>query len=248
MFAAAGFLYLAPTTAHIGTMAILKIARMGHPVLGRPAEAIADPADPRLAPLIGSMLETLEDAGGVGLAAPQVHVSRRVVVFKIPADRLAREDDDSDPGDSDPGDSDPSDPDAGDAKPVDPAPTIMINPMIQPMDEEMHLGWEACLSLPGMAGLVPRYVRINVAYLSPDGRQVTLDAADFNARVIQHECDHLDGILYPQRMPDLKRFGFAEEIDRLVAAEAAAAKAAAAEAAATEAAAAAAAAVAAADD
>jgi len=171
-------------------MAILKIARMGHPVLGRPAEPVADPMAPEIKGLVADMWETLLDVGGAGLAAPQVHVPQRVVIFHVPAERAEREE----------------------APPV--PPTVLINPVIEPLGEEMTDGWEACLSVPGLAGQVPRYARIVYRGVSPEGLMIEREAEDFHARLVQHECDHLDGILYPMRMTDLSKLMFAEEMRR----------------------------------
>jgi peptide deformylase len=169
-------------------LAILKIARMGHPVLRRRAEPVPDPAAPEIGILIEDMIETMEDAHGAGLAAPQVHVPLRVVVFQVPEARAQRE------GES--------------AVPL----TVLINPEITPLTEEQAQGWEACLSVPGLAGVVPRFTRIRYAGLTPEGARIEREAEGFHARVVQHECDHLDGILYPQRMTDLSLLVFAEEM------------------------------------
>jgi len=183
-------------------MAILKIARMGHPVLHGRAEPVADPAAPEVRRLVADMIETMDDAPGVGLAAPQVHVAKRVVVFQVPAERAtavsgARGDED------------------GGAAEDGPQPLIaLINPVIEPLGEETELGWEGCLSLPDMIGLVPRYTRIRYRALAPDGSSIERTAAGFHARVVQHECDHLDGILYPMRIADLSQFGYADEMKR----------------------------------
>jgi peptide deformylase len=177
-------------------MAILKIARMGHPVLNRPAAAVADPTDPAIARLIADMAETMADAGGVGLAAPQVHVPLRLVLFYVPASRAG-------------------DPQAAEGAPDGPVPlTCLINPEIEPLDAAIEEGWEACLSVPGLTGLVPRVARIRYRGLTPNGRLIDRSAEGFHARVVQHECDHLDGTLYPRRMRDLATLGFVEEVQR----------------------------------
>jgi peptide deformylase len=170
-------------------MAILKIARMGHPVLRLRADPVEDPTAPRIRGLIRNMLETLRDANGAGLAAPQVHMPLRVVMFEVPEDRA--------------GDSEESV-----ARPL----TILINPEVEPLTEETSVGWEACLSVPGLTGAVPRFTRIRYSGLAPDGSRIERIAEDFHARVVQHECDHLDGILYPQRMEDLSLLMFLEEM------------------------------------
>ena len=173
-------------------MAILKIARMGQPVLAQQAEEIDDPTAPQIAALVRDMIDTLADAEGIGLAAPQIHVPLRLVILHIPPHRLAREGE------------------VGEGEKL----TVMINPEIEPESDEWNLGWESCLSVPGMTGEVPRYSQINYRYRNLAGEPVERLAEGFHARVIQHECDHLDGILYPMRMDDLTLFGFQEEIDR----------------------------------
>jgi len=179
-------------------MAILKIARMGHPVLRRRAAPVEDPTDPKIRRLVADMLETMEDAEGTGLAAPQVHVPRRLVVFYIAAERVARE---REAGTADAADDEP-------AVPL----TVLINPVVEPLTEEVALGWEACLSVPELAGKVPRYTAIRYRGLGLDGREIVREAQGFHARVVQHECDHLDGILYPQRMIDLSTLAFTSEL------------------------------------
>jgi peptide deformylase len=169
-------------------MALLKIARMGHPILRAVAEPVADPAAPDIRRLVDDMLETMEDAGGTGIAAPQVHVSKRVVIFRVGPERLTGL-----PGD-----------DEQDL-------TVLINPVIQPLGAERAYGWEGCLSVPGMRGVVPRNLSIRYRAQTLDGGVIEREASGFHARVVQHECDHLDGILYPQRMNDLRLLMFAEE-------------------------------------
>jgi peptide deformylase len=169
-------------------MAILKIARMGHPVLRRIADPVADPTAPEIHKLIADMVETMNDIGGAGLAAPQVHVPLRVVIFHVPEHRLS-------------------------GKPDDPAQplTALINPIIEPLGDEQEIGWEGCLSVPGLKGAVPRYARIRYRGLAPDGSAIDRSVEGFHARVVQHECDHLDGMLYPQRMTDMRLLMFVEE-------------------------------------
>lgn len=171
-------------------MAVLKIARMGHPVLSRVADAVADPASPEIRRLVADMIETMEDAPGIGLAAPQVHVPLRIVVFYVPDDR---EDD-------------------GQGTPL----TVLINPEIKVVGEHVKEGVESCLSLPGMAGKVPRHTHIRYTGVGLDGNLIDREARGFHARVVQHECDHLNGILYPMRMGDLSTFGYAEEMAKSV--------------------------------
>ncbi|MBI5119497.1 MAG: peptide deformylase [Rhodospirillales bacterium] len=167
-------------------MSILKIARMGHPVLRAIAQPVADPRAPELRRLVEDMVETLADAGGVGLAAPQVHASLRLVIFFVPAIR------------------------GGEEVPL----TVLINPVFEPLGEDMEEGSEGCLSLPGLAGLVPRYSAIRYSGYGLDGQPIRRQAQGYHARVVQHECDHLDGILYPARIEDFSHFGYAEELQK----------------------------------
>lgn len=179
-------------------MAILKIARMGHPILRRKADPVADPAAPQIHRLVRDMLETMDDAGGTGLAAPQVHVPLRVVVFFVAGARAVREDgSEADPGEDR-------------AVPL----TILINPEIEILDDGLTSGPEACLSVPGLVGQVPRAKRIRYSGLTLEGERLEREAGGFHARVVLHECDHLDGILYPQRMTDLSLLAFADEVTR----------------------------------
>ena len=188
-------------------MAILKIARMGHPVLKLPAEPVADPTAREIRRLVEDMLETLNDAEGAGLAAPQVHVPKRLVVFKAPPERAAQDRADGDEADAE---SDSVTDPVTDSAPL----TVLINPEIEPLTEEQVLGWEACLSVPGLNGAVPRYTHIRSRGVTPTGQPIEREATGFHARVVQHECDHLDGILYPMRMTDLSLLVFSEELRR----------------------------------
>jgi peptide deformylase len=172
-------------------MALLKIARMGHPVLRQAAAAVEDPTAPWLRRLVDDMVETMGDAGGTGLAAPQVHMPWRVVVFRVGGERLTGL-----PGDTE----------------LD--LTVLVNPEIEPIGSEQALGWEGCLSVPGLRGVVPRHLRIRYRALGLDGAVIEREAAGFHARVVQHECDHLDGVLYPQRMTDHRLLVFTEELQR----------------------------------
>ena len=163
-------------------MAILKIAKMGHPVLLQRAAEVEDPTDPEIQSLIDDMFETMEDAQGLGLAAPQVHVPVRLVVFHVPG----------------------ADDDEMRAQ-------VLVNPIIIQLTEETQLGWEGCLSVPGLRGKVPRFDRIRYTGLDENGVAVDVTAAGMHARVVQHECDHLDGRLYPTRMVDLADLVFESE-------------------------------------
>lgn len=172
-------------------MAILKIARMGHPVLLQRADPVADPTAPEIRRLVRDMIETMEDAEGVGLAAPQVHVPLRLFVFRLPAGRLAAEG-------------------GGAAQ----GPRAVINPRLDLPGGERVLRWEGCLSIPGLRAAVPRAPKISYSGVDEEGAPVGGDAESLHAGVIQHEYDHLDGILYPMRMSDFRLFGFTEELAR----------------------------------
>ncbi len=177
-------------------MAILKIARMGHPVLLRRAEEVPHPAAPEIHALVASMVETMTDADGLGLAAPQVHVSKRVVIFHAP------------------GEADERAEHAEDAEEEWPALTVLVNPVVEPLGDEREDGWEGCLSVPGLRGLVPRFSRVRYRGTTPDGEVVDRAVEGLHARVVQHECDHLDGILFPMRMTDLSALIFESEFGR----------------------------------
>ncbi len=186
-------------------MAILKIARMGHPVLKRVAQPIDDPGAPEVRRLVDDMLDTLEDAGGTGLAAPQIHVPRRLVLFYVSAERVQRVNGREDGEAGEDG--------ADEAEITEEVPlTVLINPLVEPLGEDMVTSWEACLSLPDLAGQVPRHKAVRYRGLDLDGQEIVREARGFHARVIQHECDHLDGVLYPQRMTDLSTLTFASEL------------------------------------
>ena len=175
-------------------MAILKIARMGHPVLATPARPVADPRHPEIRKLVNDMVETMMDANGAGLAAPQVHVPLRVVIFQAPGER-------SDPG--------PSEEERFDHT----APlSVLINPEIEILGSGLEGGWEGCLSVPGLRGWVERADHIRYRGIGLEGEAIERVARGFHARVVQHECDHLDGRLYTTRIGDLSRLIFESEI------------------------------------
>jgi peptide deformylase len=169
-------------------MAILKIARMGHPILLGDAAGVPDPTAPEIQRLLADMAETLEDAGGVGLAAPQVHVPLRLFIFHVPASRTGTG--------------------------TNMGLRAIINPVLTPLSDELVLGWEGCLSIPGLRAAVPRHKAMRLTGLAADGGAIDEIIEDFPARVVQHETDHLDGILYPSRMEDFRFFGFNEELER----------------------------------
>jgi peptide deformylase len=164
-------------------MAIREVIKMGDPRLLAVAEPILKFGTPELESLLADMRDTMRALDGAGLAAPQIGVSRRVVIFGF--------------------EHNPRYPDA------DPVPfTVLINPTLTPLGEEQDEGWEGCLSVPGMRGLVPRYRNLRYTGFDAAGAALDRTVKDFHARVVQHEVDHLDGILYPRRIRDLTQFGF----------------------------------------
>jgi peptide deformylase len=166
---------------------IRDILRMGDPRLLRTAQPVAEFNTVELQTLIADMFDTMHAANGVGLAAPQIGVDLRLVIFGF--------------------DNNPRYPDA----PAVPK-TILINPVLTPLDDEQADGWEGCLSVPGLRGLVSRYRRLRYTGFDPEGNPIDRIAEDFHARVVQHECDHLDGVFYPMRIRDMTKFGFNEEL------------------------------------
>ena len=169
-------------------MAVLRIARMGNPVLLQPSAPVADPTAPEIRRLAGDMQDTIEDIGASGIAAPQVFVPKRVVVYRMIASRIP-------PGSG-----------------LQPRPwTVMVNPVITSKKDLKREVWERCLSVPGLHGKVPRYTDIQISYLDLEGKKHTHDATSSWAALLQHECDHLDGVLYPMRMTDLSLLAYNEE-------------------------------------
>jgi peptide deformylase len=164
-------------------MAIREILKMGDPRLLRVAAPVTEFDTPALHALIDDLFDTMAAAHGAGLAAPQVGEDRQVVIFGF---------------------------DHNDRYPDAPAVprTVLINPVITPLDDTLESGWEGCLSVPGLRGLVPRHARIRYTGFDPQGRAIDREADGFHARVVQHECDHLIGRLYPTRMTDLTTLGF----------------------------------------
>lgn len=168
-------------------MAVRPILRMGDPRLREVALPVRELDTPELHSLVADMVETMHANDGAGLAAIQIGVLQRVVIFGF--------------------EHNPRYPDV-EAVPF----TVLINPEITPLDSQREEGWEGCLSVPGMRGLVPRYARIRYRGQDAAGNPIDREVSGFHARVVQHECDHLDGILYPQRIEDLTSFGFNEEL------------------------------------
>jgi len=164
-------------------MAIREILKMGDPRLLAVAEPVRSFGTSDLGGLLEDMRDTMRHLNGAGLAAPQIGVGLRVVIFGM--------------------EHNPRYPEA------DPVPfTVLINPDLTPLGEDMEEGWEGCLSVPGMRGLVPRYRHLRYAGVDSAGEPIERTVSGFHARVVQHEVDHLDGILYPRRIRDLTQFGF----------------------------------------
>ncbi|MCB6185226.1 peptide deformylase [Leeia sp. TBRC 13508] len=166
-------------------MAIRPVIKMGHPILQQEATLVTEWQTPELNTLIEDLWETMAHEGGVGIAAPQIAVSLQVVVFGFEQSERY--------------------PDA----PAVPK-TVLINPVITPLDEEKEAGWEGCLSVPGLRGVVPRWTKIRYQGFDEFGNAIDRVAEGFHARVVQHECDHLWGKLYPSRIEDMNLFGFTE--------------------------------------
>lgn len=166
-------------------MTVHAILKMGDPRLLRKAEPVTEFDTPELHKLIEDMMETMHAAGGVGLAAPQIGINLQLVLFGFKKSERYP-----------------------DAPPV--PETILINPVLTPLSDETEEGWEGCLSVPGMRGVVPRFTKLRYSGFDQWGNKIERDVEDFHARVVQHECDHLEGMLYPMRMTDLSRFGFTE--------------------------------------
>ena len=168
-------------------MAIRDVLRMGDPRLLEPARPVADFASIELAQLIVDMHDTMRALNGAGLAAPQIGVGLQVVIFEVEVN--------------------PRYPEAA-SVPL----TVLINPVLTPLSDEMEEDWEGCLSVPGMRGLVPRYASLRYQGFDAAGRPIDRGVSGFHARVVQHEVDHLHGILYPMRIRDLRHFGFADTL------------------------------------
>lgn len=166
-------------------MAVREILRMGDPRLWEVAAPVTDFGSPALCELIADMFDTMRAAGGVGLAAPQIGVALQLVIFGF--ERSER---------------------YPDAPPV--PMTILLNPQITPLGANEVAGWEGCLSVPGLRGEVWRPDSIRYTGFDPEGRPIEREVSGFHARVVQHECDHLNGVLYPMRVRDFRRFGFTE--------------------------------------
>jgi peptide deformylase len=166
-------------------MAIRTVLRMGDPLLLEKAQDVTHFDTPELHRLIEDMHDTMEAMNGAGIAAPQIGVSLRVVIFGVTKN--------------------PRYPEA-EQVPY----TVLVNPVLSVIGDEIEDGWEGCLSVPGMRGVVPRYLRLHYKGFDQFGNPIDRLVSNFHARVVQHECDHLDGILYPMRIADLRKFGFTD--------------------------------------
>ena len=175
-------------------MAIREVIRMGHPLLLQVASPIQQFDSPELHALIADLEDTMLDMNGAGIAAPQIGVSLRVVIFGQKPTALDG--------------ASPNNPRYTDADAV--PYTVLINPTLTTIGDEFEDGWEGCLSVPGMRGLVPRYKRLRYRGFDASGHAIDRTVDDFHARVVQHECDHLIGMLYPMRITDFSRFGYTE--------------------------------------
>jgi len=168
-------------------MAVRRVLKMGDPQLYRKAEPVKGFNTPELDALIADMFDTMAALNGAGLAAPQIGVSQRVAIFSVESNPRY-------PG-------------------VEPVPTtVLINPILTPIGDEMEEGWEGCLSVPGLRGLVTRHKTLRYTGFDQHGTPIDRTVSGFHARVVQHECDHLDGILYPMRLRDIRLLGFEDAL------------------------------------
>jgi len=164
-------------------MAVHEILKMGDARLLRVAQPVRNFGTPELRTLIADMFDTMKAANGAGLAAPQIGVDLQLVIFGYQSNVRYPE-----------------------APPV--PPTVLINPLITPLSDQMEEGWEGCLSVPGLRGVVQRFARLRYSGFDAEGKPFEREAEGFHARVVQHECDHLQGMLYPMRVKDFSRFGY----------------------------------------
>ncbi len=168
-------------------MTVRRVLKMGDPLLFQVAQPVQEFDSPELCALVGDMFDTMAALNGAGLAAPQIGVSKRVLIFGVEAN-----------------------PRYPDAEPV--PTTVLVNPVIEILTQQTEEGWEGCLSVPGMRGLVSRCTRLRYSGFDQHGTPITREAHGFHARVVQHECDHLDGILYPMRLKDMRLFGYEDAL------------------------------------
>lgn len=168
-------------------MAIRPVLKMGHPLLRQVAAPVSELGTSELTALVADLDDTMRALNGAGIAAPQIGVGLRVVIFELK--------------------DNPRYPH------IAPVPyTVLVNPVLTPIGEDREEGWEGCLSVPGLRGLVPRYRRLRYGGFAPDGTRIDREVEGFHARVVQHEVDHLDGVLFPQRIRDMRSFGFEDAL------------------------------------
>jgi peptide deformylase len=168
-------------------MAIRPVLKMGHPLLRQVAAPVSELGTSELTALVADLDDTMRALNGAGIAAPQIGVGLRVVIFELK--------------------DNPRYPH------IAPVPyTVLVNPVLTPIGEDREEGWEGCLSVPGLRGLVPRYRRLRYGGFAPDGTRIEREVEGFHARVVQHEVDHLDGVLFPQRIRDMRSFGFEDAL------------------------------------
>jgi peptide deformylase len=166
-------------------MAVREILKMGDPRLLQQAEPVTEFGTPELQALIADMFDTMHAADGAGLAAPQIGINLQLVIFGFRQS-----------------------PRYPDAPPV--PETVLLNPVLQALSEDMENGWEGCLSVPGLRGIVPRYTSLRYSGVDQYGNEIVREVDGFHARVVQHECDHLIGVLYPMRIEDFSQFGYTD--------------------------------------
>jgi peptide deformylase len=168
-------------------MTVRRVLKMGDPLLYRKAEPVQQFNTPELDRLIADMFDTMAELSGAGLAAPQIGISQRVVIFGVEANPRYPQ--------------------------VEPVPTtVLVNPVLTPIGADMEDGWEGCLSVPGLRGLVSRHLNLRYTGFDQRGKPIDRTVSGFHARVVQHEYDHLDGILYPMRLRDIRLLGFEEAL------------------------------------
>lgn len=168
-------------------MTVRRVLKMGDPLLYRKADPVQQFNTPELDSLIADMFDTMAELNGAGLAAPQIGVSQRVVIFGVEANPRYPH--------------------------VEPVPTtVLVNPVLTPIGTDTEDGWEGCLSVPGLRGLVSRHLNLRYTGFDQHGKPIDRTVSGFHARVVQHECDHLDGILYPMRLRDIRLLGFEEAL------------------------------------
>ncbi|MES3003560.1 MAG: peptide deformylase [Pseudomonadota bacterium] len=170
-------------------MTVRQLLLMGNPLLLQPSQAVEDPTSQETRQLVTDIRDTLESINGIGMAAPQIGVHKRVIVFCLPASRI---------------------PEGAVTQPI--PWTGMVNPTIEPLGDERIMLWERCLSLPGLYAKVPRFAHTRLSYSTTDGERITRECRGYLSALLQHECDHLEGTLYPHRLADANALAYASEV------------------------------------